>query len=141
MALVKCKLCGTLYNQSSTNGHRICRNCMRRLEELYGHVHEYMRDNDEENFDIYTLADAMDISTADVQALVDLGYIERDLQTYSKNKKGNRQQLAEKLNNELDKMRKESVTTYGGVVYAREKRNEDDSRQYVYDSQRASRRK
>ena len=142
MGIVKCRLCGTLFNHPNPTGNRICRNCMRRLEELYDHVHEYMRDNDEEDFDMYTLADSMGISTADVQALVDLGYIERDLQTYRKNKEGSRQQLAEKLNNELDKMRKENITTYGGIVYSREKRNDDDNtRQYVFDSQQAARKK
>ena len=97
-----------------------------------------MRDNEDEDFDIYNLADAMDISTADVQALVDLGYIERDLQTYSKNKRGSREALAAKLNNELEKM-KRTLTTYGGVVYARDKEKKSEARQYVYDSQKTLR--
>ena len=139
MGLVKCRMCGMLY-ESGQQSHRICRRCRQRLEELYGRVHEYMRDNEDEDFDIYNLADAMDISTADVQALVDLGYIERDLQTYSKNKKGSREVLAAKLNNELEKMKRENVTTYGGVVYSRDKEKKTDERQYVYDSQKSSRR-
>ena len=139
MGLVKCRLCGMLY-ESGQQTHRICRRCRQRLEELYGRVHEYMRDNEDEDFDIYNLADAMDISTADVQALVDLGYIERDLQTYSKSKKGSREVLATKLNNELEKMKKE-VTTYGGMIYSRDKeKKKNEERQYVYDSQKASRR-
>lgn len=138
MGLVKCRLCGLLY-ESGGRSQRICRSCLQRLEELYGRVHEYMRDNEDEEFDIYTLADAMDISTADVQALVDLGYIERDLQTYSKSKKGTREELAEKLNGELAKM-KRAPTTYGGVIYARDKEKKSEERQYVFDSQKSFRR-
>ncbi|MBQ6775940.1 MAG: hypothetical protein IJP53_05720 [Synergistaceae bacterium] len=137
MGLVKCRLCGMLY-ESGQQTQRICRRCISRLDELYGRVHEYMRDNEDEDFDIYNLADAMDISTADVQALVDLGYIERDLQTYSKNKRGSREALAAKLNNELEKM-KRTLTTYGGVVYARDKEKKSEARQYVYDSQKTLR--
>lgn len=133
MALVECKLCRRIYN--GFEGQRICANCIRRLEEIYGHVHEYMRDNQDKNFDLETLADEMDISPVDIQALVDLGYIERDLQTYSKDKKGTRQKLAEAINAEAEKL-KRNITTYGGVLYARESHKKDENRQYVYDSQK-----
>ena len=76
----------------------------------------------------------MDITTQEVQALVELGYIERDLQTYGKNKKSSRQHLADQFNNELEKMKHEGVTTYGGIVYSRD--NHNDERQYVFDSQK-----
>ena len=139
MGLVKCRMCGMLY-ESGQQTYRICRKCQQRLEELYGRVHEYMRDNEDEDFDIYNLADAMDISTMDVQALVDLGYIERDLQTYSKHKRGSREVLAAKLNNELEKMKK-GITTYGGMIYSRDKeKKKSDERQYVYDGQKSLRR-
>ena len=133
MALVECKLCRRIYN--GVEGQRICGNCIRRLAEIYGHVHEYMRDNQDKNFDLETLADEMDISPVDIQALVDLGYIERDLQTYIKDKKGSRQKLAEAINAEAEKL-KRNITTYGGVLYARETHKKDDNRQYVYDSQK-----
>ena len=137
MALVKCRLCGMLYDAPNIPKHKICPNCIRRLDELYGHVHEYMRDNEDENFDIYKLAEAMDLDTADVQALVDLGYIERDLQTYSRKRRGPRGELADKINGELDKMRRNKVTTYGGVIYSRnDKIKTDSNRQYVYDAQK-----
>ena len=112
MALIRCRLCGTLFNSER---RKYCVNCMKKLDALYGRVHEYMRDNNDEDFDIYTLADAMDITTQEVQALVELGYIERDLQTYGKKKKSD-----------------------GGVVYSRDK--DDDERQYVFDVQKQSKR-
>ena len=134
MALIECKLCRRIYN--GFEGQRICANCIRRLEEIYGHVHEYMRDNQDKNFDLETLADEMDISPVDIQALVDLGYIERDLQTYSRDKKGSRQKLAEAINAEAEKL-KRNITTYGGVLYARDSHHKkDDNRQYVFDGQK-----
>ena len=139
MALIECKLCRRIYN--GFEGQRICGNCIRRLEEIYGHVHEYMRDNQDKNFDLETLADEMDISPVDIQALVDLGYIERDLQTYSRDKKGSRQKLAEAINAEAEKLRR-NITTYGGVLYERDARNKkSDNRQYVFDSQGGRKRK
>ena len=131
MALVECKHCRRIYN--GYEGQRICPDCTRKLEEIYGRVHEYMRDNQDKNFDLETLADEMEISPVDIQALVDLGYIERDLQTYSRDKKGTRQKLAEAINAEAEKL-KRNITTYGGMIYSRDKK--DDSRQYVYDSQK-----
>ena len=101
-----------------------------------------MRDNQNRDFDLDTLADEMDISPLDIQALVDLGYIERDLQTYSREKKGTRQKLAEAINGEVEKL-KRNITTYGGVVYAREMpqqynphKKKDEGHQYVFDVQR-----
>lgn len=133
--LTECKLCGRVYN--GFDGQKICGDCIRRLEGIYGQVHEYMRDNQNRDFDLDTLADEMDISPLDVQALVDLGYIERDLQTYSRDKKGSRQKLAEAINVEVEKLRR-NITTYGGVIYAREghQQKKDDNRQYVYDRQK-----
>lgn len=134
--LTECKLCRRVYN--GFEGQRICGDCIRRLESIYGHVHEYMRDNQNRNFDLDTLADEMDISPLDIQALVDLGYIERDMQTYSRDKKGTRQKLAEAINVEVEKLKRNNITTYGGVIYARDSQHkkDDDDRQYVYDGQR-----
>ena len=135
MALIECRLCRRIYN--GFEGQRICGNCIRRLEDIYGRVHEYMRDNQDKNFDLDTLADEMDISPVDIQALVDLGYIERDLQTYGREKKGTRQKLAEAISGEVEKLRRNNITTYGGVIYAREGyQKKDDNRQYVFDGQK-----
>lgn len=135
MPLNECKLCRKIYN--GFEGQKICPACVRRLEEIYGRVHEYMRDNADKDFDIDTLADEMEISPVDVQALVDLGYIERDLQTYSRDKKGSRQKLAEAINGEVEKL-KRNITTYGGVIYSRDTQHsrKNDDHQYVFDGQR-----
>ena len=117
MPLMKCRLCGKIY----TNGGRdnVCPICLRRLGDLYGEVHEYMRDNEDEEFDVYKLAESLGVSTADIQALVDLGYIERDLAMYGKNET-DRTKLAQAFSAELDKMNRNKLTTYGGDIYARD---------------------
>ena len=135
MELVRCRLCGNVYRSLSEADHRVCTPCRHRLEDLYGRVHEYLRDNEDEYFDIYKLAEAMDISTADIQALVDLGYLERDLQTYGRGRTTEREKLLNEFNNELSKMKK-TPASYGGTIYARDKGKKYDTRHYVYDTQK-----
>ena len=127
MPLTKCRLCGMLFTNGGRNN--ICPLCIRRLDELYGSVHEYMRDHEDETFDIYTLSEAMDANIADIQALVDLGYIERDLGLYGK-RETQRSKLANSLSREIDKMNRNKLTTYGGEIYARsyDRENNDGMR-------------
>ena len=109
------------------------RNIYRRRETgsvskiLYAVVHEYLRDNEDEDFDVYHLADAMDVSPVDIQALIDLGYLERDLGLYGKHETA-RSRLAHAFTNEIDKMRRNKLTTFGGQVYARSYSSEDSLR-------------
>ena len=105
----------------------MCPKCLRRLGDLYAVVHEYLRDNEDEDFDVYHLADAMDVSPVDIQALIDLGYLERDLGLYGKHETA-RSRLAHAFTNEIDKMRRNKLTTYGGQVYARSYSSEDSLR-------------
>ena len=133
MELTRCRLCGNVYRANDSDTYRICRPCKHRLDDIYGRVHEYMRDNEDENFDIYKLGEAMDINTADIQALVDLGYLERDLKTYGSSRTTDREKLAAQFNNELAKMKKAPIS-YGGDRYARGNKTKDDSaRRYLYD--------
>ena len=117
MPLIKCRLCGNIF----TNGGRdnVCPLCLRRLGDLYAEVHEYMRDNEDERFDVYKLAAALDVSTVDIQALVDLGYIERDLALYG-TRETERGKLAQAFSTEIDKMNRNKLTTYGGDIYSRD---------------------
>ena len=117
MPLTKCRLCGKIFTDGGRDN--VCPLCLRRLGDLYGEVHEYMRDNEDEDFDVYKLAEALNVSTVDIQALVDLGYIERDLAMYGKNET-DRSKLAEAFSAEIDKMNRNKLTTYGGDIYARD---------------------
>lgn len=128
MEITGCKLCGRIVNAEGT---RICRNCMHRLEGVYSNIHNYMRDNPDETFDIERLAEDLGINPADIQALIELGYIDREIAENSARAKA-RRELAGILANELEDMKKKKVTSYGGSKYAR---GSDSSRQYVYDVQ------
>jgi len=137
MELKKCRLCGNVYRANDSDSYRICRACKHRLDDLYGRVHEYLRDNEDEDFDIYELGEAMGISTADIQALVDLGYLERDLKTYGGRGATDREKLAEAFSNELTKMKKAPVS-YGATIYGRDKNNGE--RKYLFDKQKKNER-
>ncbi|MBQ7215991.1 MAG: hypothetical protein IJS39_08390 [Synergistaceae bacterium] len=116
MPLTKCRLCGKIYTDGGRDN--VCPICLRRLGDLYAEVHEYMRDNEDEEFDVYKLAEAMEVSTVDIQALVDLGYLERDLGLYG-TRETERKKLAQAFTAELDKMHRNKLTTYGGDIYSR----------------------
>ena len=127
MEITGCKLCGRIVNAEGT---KICRNCMHRLERVYSKVHNHMRDNPDETFDIEKLSEDLDVNPADIQMLIELGYIDREIQINSERERA-RRELAGALANELENMKKK-VTSYGGAKYAR---GSDSSRQYVYDVQ------
>ena len=133
MELKKCRLCGSVYRAEDYDSYRICRSCKHRLDDIYGRVHEYLRDNEDKNFDIYELGEAMDISTADIQALVDLGYLERDLKTYGARGMTDREKLAAEFGSELTKMKKAPVS-YGATIYSRDKNHSEHK--YLYDKQK-----
>ena len=114
MPLIECRLCGRVF----THGGRknVCPRCLRRLGDLYAEVHEYMRDNEDEDFDINKLAEGMGISTIDIQALIDLGYLARDL----KDEEEDRRKLAQAISAEMEKIGlRHKLTTYGGDIYSR----------------------
>ena len=117
MPLIECKLCGRVYTEGGRMG--VCPRCLRRLGDLYAEVHEYMRDHDDEEFDINSLAEAMGASIADIKALVDLGYISRDLKGYDQDEE-ERRKLAQALTDEMSKIGgRHKLTTYGGDIYSR----------------------
>ena len=116
MPLVSCKLCGRAF---VSDRNKVCYDCMRRLEEIYAKAHEYLRDNCDENFDVIETAEALGVSSLDIQMLVELGYFERDFQTYGRKDKTRRQMLAKMFEEELQKMKNNDITTYGGIVYDR----------------------
>ena len=128
MDITECKLCGRLVKDEWP---RICRNCLHKLDEEYSDIHNHMRDNPYETFDIEKLSEDLDINPADIQMLIELGYIDREIERNSKLKEA-RRQLAGAFSDELEDMKKKKVTSYGGAKYAR---GSDSSRQYVYDVQ------
>ena len=132
MNITGCKLCGRIVNAEGT---KICPNCMHRLQKVYSQIHNYMRDNSEEKFDIERLSEELDVNPADIQMLIELGYIDRrlaeDSRTESARKKIAGMLSGHEFDEEDDDGKRRKIMTYGGEKYARGM----DSRQYVHDAQ------
>ncbi len=135
MDITGCKLCGRVV---SAEGNRICPNCMHRLQEVYSQIHNYMRDNQEDKFNIESLSEDLDVNPADVQMLIELGYIDRKLAEDSRTERAKRK-IAGMLSGHVygdedddEDTKHRRIMTYGGEKYAR---GSDSSRQYVYDAQ------
>ena len=119
MDLSECRLCGRVI---AAGENKVCPDCRIKLGELYGSVHEYMRDHKDEDFDIEKLSEEMNVDPIYIKTLVDLGYIEAVIKKKGMNTE-QRQKLATALTNELDKfhLNRPKVTTYGGEIYARKR--------------------
>ena len=121
MTLMECKLCKSLFDGRTYYGrHGICPKCMMELRSLYESVHNYLRDNEPTTFNSKAIAEAIKASSEGIDALVDLGLLERDIQTYV-GIKSKRQELAGKFMNELGRMiDRKKTRSYGGTIYRRD---------------------
>ena len=122
-SLSMCKLCGKIFDPFSVPGDKgICNKCYSRLDEMYSKVHEFIRDNnDEERFSPEHIAEATGLSLDNIKLLFSMGYIERDMQTWSKIP-SERAALAKKFEQALNYLiEKYKLTTYGGEIYMRKK--------------------
>lgn len=83
-SLLLCNLCGKAYNPNTVlNQRRICGDCLKRLDDMYSGIHKYI--TAQGKIDDITLSDItseLEIEPDDVRLLYDLGYFDRDLQTY-----------------------------------------------------------
>jgi hypothetical protein len=75
LALKPCKICGRLYD--SARG-KYCPQCLQEIDELYPKVREYIRDQKGAEYSVDSLSEEMEIDILRVQALVDLGYLDRN---------------------------------------------------------------
>ena len=116
-----CKLCGKVFNGQQVPGEKgVCLDCLALLESKYSQVHSYIRDNTEEaRFDPAYLAKMTGIAVKDIKLLISMGYLERDMQTWSSTP-SERSVLARMFEHEIDKMIEERrLTTYGWRIYKR----------------------
>ena len=102
MPLITCRLCGKIFTSS---GGRTCSACHLRLDELYPRVRQYLRDNPKVNFNVEMVADALDTDIRDIQSLVDMGYLERDIGTQTDPETARRQKLAQEFESSLKQMK------------------------------------
>ncbi|MCR5346711.1 MAG: hypothetical protein K6E38_02960 [Fretibacterium sp.] len=117
MSLVTCKLCRKLYNGDG----KICPECRQHLKELYPSVRDYLRDNPNLEFNVETVAEALDVDIRYVQELVSQGYLDRDLPDgMSPEVLSDRQKLAKAFEESLDKMKADAAVARKPVSYGQE---------------------
>ncbi len=121
MNLITCKLCGRLF---SANRGKMCSTCLDDLDDLYPKVREFLRDHSKEAFNVEGIAEGMDIDIRQVQALVELGYLDRDVGNDGGGDEDRRrkEELARQLQASLDsslssRPSESAVRTYGQERY------------------------
>ena len=130
MPLIACKLCGKVFTSS---GGRTCQACHSRLDELYPRVRQYLRDNPKEGFNVEMVADALELDIRDVQGLVDLGYLDRDIGgSQADPEKLKRQKLAQEFENSLKQMKdataRQSAAKNVAASYGQQRYGEKDKK-------------
>ena len=114
MALRECKVCKSLYDDETYIGTtEICHNCRMGIEGAYNRVHNFIRER--KRIDVTEIMEATGTTPAEMEIILELGWLERDIQTYT-GTVTERQKLAKEFAEELAKMVERSkATTYGGV--------------------------
>ncbi len=123
MPLLSCKLCGKIFTSA---GGRTCPACLQRLDELYPRVRDFLRDNPKLQFNVETLSAELEVEIRDIQALVDMGYLDRDLARSTNSQEASKQKLAQEFENSLKQMKdsaaqrdsaKSTAASYGQQRY------------------------
>ncbi|MBL3539376.1 hypothetical protein [Aminivibrio sp.] len=120
MNLITCKLCGRLF--SATRG-KICVTCLDEIDDLYPKVREFLRDHSKENFNVEQIADGMDLDIRYVQALVELGYLDRGLGTdpEEEEEKRRKEALARQLQASLENSASAKASENAGKTYGQQR--------------------
>ena len=120
MNLVTCKLCGRLF---SANRGRICTTCLDEIDGLYPKVREFLRDHSKENFNVEQIADGMDLDIRFVQALVELGYLDRGIgaDPEAEEEKRRKETLARQLQASLENSASAKASENMGKMYGQQR--------------------
>jgi hypothetical protein len=83
---------------------------LQRLDELYPKVRQYLRDHPKDALNVETLSEEMDADIRDIQALVDMGYLDRDFDRTTDKATLDRQKLAREFEASLRDMKNASAS-------------------------------
>ena len=123
MPLLSCRLCGKIFTSA---GGRTCPACLERLDEIYPKVRQFIRDNPKTELDVETLAEKTDTDIRDVQSLVDMGYLDRELDGRKSLEDTQRQKLAQEFENSLKEMKEAAAKHPASVTYGQQRYAEKD---------------
>jgi hypothetical protein len=95
-------------------------------------VREYLRDNSKTAFNLETVAEELEVDIRDIQGLIDLGYLDRDIGKQGGSpEEARRQKLAQELESSLQQMKsasarqsaaKSAAASYGQQRYGDKKK-------------------
>ena len=121
MPLTQCKLCGELFDSSQAM-RNVCHDCLMKLEGTYNRVHKYLKTHEpQKKISAERIAYDLEEDIDTIKFLIENGWLERDMQTYS-NIISKRRELAVEFEQELGRMKTERrVNTYGGRIYSRKR--------------------
>ncbi len=125
MPLFLCSLCGKVYDPATVTGNKgICHECKNNLDNMYVQIHRvFTRRGEIDSINLQDIAEEAEMNLEDVKLLYELGYFERDMQTYCRIPSA-RQELAREFNREVDVLREhKKITTYSGTIYKRKNTN------------------
>jgi hypothetical protein len=118
--LVTCKLCGRLF--SATRG-KICVTCLDEIDDLYPKVREFLRDHSKEKYNVEQIANGMDLDIRYVQALVELGYLDRGVgaDPEAEEEKRRKEALARQLQASLENSASTKLPETMGKMYGQQR--------------------
>ena len=117
MKLTMCKLCGKAF---PSNGPTTCPQCIDDLDVLYRQVREFLRENPKKALNSEEMAEELGIDIRRVQALVEMGYLERNVVGDAVSEKDRKQDLVRKLQASLSKSAEASRES-SSRMYAQDK--------------------
>jgi hypothetical protein len=79
-------------------------------------LREFLRDNPKVDFNVESLSETLEMDIRDVQALVDMGYLDRNLDKSGESVDADRQKLAKEFEQSLKQM-KDSVAQRDGAQH------------------------
>ena len=120
MNLVTCRLCGKLFNAARG---KTCVACLEEVDRLYPKVREYLRDHTKEVCNLERVSEDMGIDIRYVQALVELGYLDRAVQdeTEAEEEKLRKQILVRELQASLDTSPLRKNEQLAGKMYSQKR--------------------
>jgi hypothetical protein len=113
---------------------------LQRIDALYPKAREYLRDHPKDALDVEGLSEEMDVDIRDIQALVDMGYLDRDFNRTSDKRALNRQRLVKELETSLRQMKNESsvrneakdTASYGQLRYGEKEKKEKEKKRNIF---------
>jgi hypothetical protein len=105
---------------------------LEQIDELYPKVREYLRDHPKNTLNVETLSEQMGADIRYIQAMVDMGYLDRDLDRAADRGTLDRQKLAKEFEASLRQMKNASASRdalKGAASYGQQRHGEKEKKE------------